>query len=188
MKILSCICTLVFLLQSFVAQASSQEKMYEGPVQWDSFREYMLQEQEAEEMKGLGFMISGTIAGVGGIIAAEQATEIFSRTVFSIASNVGFAAIGVGALSYWTYSERDSFFYAIDGSSLSPHQRNEVLQRYLTKERKERGNRRWIRVATHALIAAVNIYSASRESQSDIRSLYYFLGAANTVLAVSYSF
>ncbi|NUN07283.1 MAG: hypothetical protein HUU57_16180, partial [Bdellovibrio sp.] len=106
----------------------------------------------------------------------------------SIASNVGFAAIGVGALSYLTYSERDSFFYALDGSSLSVQQRNEVLQRYLIKERQERDKRRWIRVATHALIAAVNLYSASQEKQSDIRSLYYFLGAANTVLAVSYSF
>ncbi|MBV2168163.1 MAG: hypothetical protein KUL82_05590, partial [Bdellovibrio sp.] len=106
----------------------------------------------------------------------------------AITSNVGLIAIGWGATQYWTSNELDTFFYAIEGSSLSVAEKNEVLQRYLFKERKENERRRWIRVATHALIAVANLYSASQEQNSEVRSVFYFLGGANTLLAISYSF
>jgi len=176
------------LFLSCASWGLERELSYDGEAHWNEFREYVLQQQKEEERKGLAYMISGTVAAIGGTIGYHQSEEIFSRTIFAITSNVGLAAIGLGATYYWTGNETDSFFYAVDGSSLTLHQKNELLARYLSREREERENRRWIRVATHALIAAVNLYSASQENSSEMRSLFYFLGGANAIMAVSYSF
>ncbi|KYG67926.1 hypothetical protein [Bdellovibrio bacteriovorus] len=166
----------------------SEDGHYDGPVQWNEFRKHVLEEEKAQELKGLSYMISGAVAAVGGTVGYFHSEEIFSQTLFAITSNVGLAAIGVGASYYWAGSETSSFYYALEGSSLSLAQKNEVLQRYLLKQNELRENRRWIRVATHALIAAVNIYSASQSEDEDMRGLFYFLGGANAVLAISYSF
>lgn len=176
------------LFLSCASWAFEREVSYDGTAQWNEFRHFVLEQQKEDERVGLGYMISGAVAAVGGSIGYHQSEEVFSRTVFAITSNVGLAAIGLGATYYWTGNEVDSFFYAIDGSSLSLAEKNEVLQRYLSKERQEKENRRWIRVATHALIAVANLYSASQEESSEVRSVFYFLGGANALLAISYSF
>lgn len=184
-------CVGIIILLSFISSFSwalESEDVYNGPAQWNEFRQYALEQRRQEEKTGLGYMISGTFAAIGGSIGYHQSEEILSRTIFALTSNVGLAAIGLGAVYYWTGNEMESFFYAIEGSTLSPQQKNEVLQRYLLKERKEKKERRWIRGATHALIALANFYSAAHEDDSEIRSVFYFLGGANTLLAVSYSF
>lgn len=173
---------------SFQALAQERELDYDGAANWNDFRKYISTQRELDEQKGLGYILSGGVAAVGGAIGFYQSEEVFSRTVFAITSNIGLAAIGVGASYYWTGSSVDSFFYAIDGSSLSLAEKNEVLQRYLDKERQEKENRRWIRVATYSLIALANLYSASQEESADIQSVFYFLSGANALLAVSYSF
>lgn len=175
----------LFGMQSF---AQERELNYQGTANWNEFRKYVLHQREEDEKKGLGYIVSGTVAAVGGTIGFYQANEVFSRTVFAITSNIGLAAIGLGASYYWTGSNVDSFFYAIDGSTLSLAQRNEVLQRYLEKEQESRETRRWIRVATYSLIALANFYSASQEKSADVQSVFYFLGGANALLAISYSF
>ena len=185
MKFIVLILVTVFSLQSF---AQERELEYDGSANWNEFRKYVLTQRELDEQKGMGYIISGTVAAVGGAIGFYQSEEVFSRTVFAITSNIGLAAIGVGASYYWTGSSVDSFFYAIDGSSLSLAERNEVLQRYLDKEREERENRRWIRVATYSLIALANLYSATQEESADVQSVFYFLSGANALLAISYSF
>lgn len=179
------VAVLLFTLQSF---AQERELDYQGAANWNEFRKYVLQQRDEDEKKGLGYIISGGVAAVGGTIGFYQSEEVFSRTVFAITSNIGLAAIGLGASYYWTGSDVDSFFYAIDGSSLSLAERNEVLQRYLEKEREAKESRRWIRVATYSLIALANLYSATQEESADIQSVFYFLGGANALLAISYSF
>lgn len=182
------LCLLILIFATPSLWAREGDSSYGGPAQWTEFREYVVQQQEENERVGLGYMISGAVAAVGGGVGYYQSEEVFSRTIFAITSNVGLMAIGWGATQYWTSSELDTFFYAIEGSSLSAAEKNEVLQRYLYKERKENERRRWIRVATHALIAVANLYSASQEQNSEVRSVFYFLGGANTLLAISYSF
>lgn len=178
----------IFFLASSSSWAFEREISYEGAAQWNEFRDYVLHQQKEDERTGMAYMISGTVAAIGGSIGYYHSEEVFSRTIFAISSNIGLAAIGLGATYYWTGNEVDSFFYAVDGSSLSLQQRNELLQRYLAKERQEKEHRKWIRFVTHALIAAANIYSGTQEQSSEVRSVFYFLGAANAVMAISYSF
>lgn len=182
---------LLFILLGSGAHAGTQAKSegrYDGPGNWNEFRQFVHVHQEEKERKGLAFMISGTLAAIGGSVGYHDSEEVFSRTVFAITSNVGIGAIGLGATYYLTGSEAQSFYSSIEGSSLSPAQKNEVLQRFLQNERRERERRKWIRVATHALLATANFISASQEDSDEVRSVFYFLGGANTVLAITYSF
>lgn len=186
MKMFLLISALCF--SSLCARAFESDFSYQGEAQWTEFRDFALKQQEENEKLGQAYVISGALAAIGGSVGYYQSEEVLSRTIFAITSNLGIAAIGLGASYLWTGSQVDSFFYALDGSSLSLREKNEVLQRYLYKERKEKEHRRWIRVATHTLIAALNIYTASQETSSEVRSVFYFLGGANALLALTYSF
>nr|BFD60297.1 hypothetical protein CKG001_24040 [Bdellovibrio sp. CKG001] len=176
------------VLLSHPSWAMKRETAYTGAVQWTEFRQYVLHQQQEDERTGVAYMISGAVAAIGGTIAYQQSEEVFSRTIFAITSNLGLAAIGLGATYYWTGNELDSFYYAIEGSSLSLAERNEVLQRFLYKQQEEKRKAKWIRVATHALLAAANIYGATQEENKEISSVFYFLGGANAVLALTYTF
>lgn len=183
---------LIFVLllaqNSWAVLDRDQEAEFHGPTQWKEFRAFVLEEHERDQERGLSYMISGGIAALGGTLAYNGTEEPFGRAMYAITANVGIAAIGLGATYYWTGNENDSFYQAIEGSSLSPQQKNEVLNRFLTRQRQEREHRRWIQVATHALVAAVNLYSAHQEQNADIQSVFYFLGGANAILAISYAF
>ncbi|UXR66151.1 hypothetical protein EZJ49_07795 [Bdellovibrio bacteriovorus] len=179
---------MIALLFSSSAGAFKREAAFAGAANWTEFRQYVLHQQQEDERTGIAYMISGAIAAAGGTIAYQQSEEIFSRTIFAITSNLGLAAIGLGATYYWTGNELDSFYYAIEGSSLSLAERNEVLQRFLYKQQEEKRKAKWIRVATHALLAAANIYGATQEENKEISSVFYFLGGANALLAVTYTF
>ena len=85
-------------------------------------------------------------------------------------------------------NEYTSFYKAVDGSKLSPIQKTDILKRFLDQEKAENNRRRWIKVATHALIAASNFYSASRDDDKNIKGVLNFLGAMNVAIAVTYSF
>lgn len=165
-----------------------EENEFQGATQWNEFKSFVVQESERDRERGLSYMISGGIAAIGGTLAYHGTEEPFGRAMYAVTANVGIAAVGLGATYFWTGNENDSFYQAIDGSSLTPQQKNEVLNRFLTRQRQERENRRWIRVATHALVAAVNLYSAQQEKNADIQSVFYFLGGANAILAISYAF
>lgn len=179
---------MMILLLSNPSWALKREVAYQGAANWTEFRQHVLHQQQEDERAGVAYMISGAVAAIGGTIAYQQSEEIFSRTIFAITSNLGLAAIGLGATYYWTGNELDSFFYAIEGSSLSLAERNEVLQRFLFKQQEEKRKAKWIRVATHALLAAANIYGATQEENKEISSVFYFLGGANALLAVTYTF
>lgn len=180
----------ILLIFAFQAKALAVNRAadYRGPMEWSEFQDYVLHQQKEEERLGTAYMISGALAVIGGTVGYTESDDMFSRTIFALTSNIGIAGLGLGATYYFTDSSLDSFFYAVNGANLSLSEKNELLQRYLRKEREERERRNWIRVTTHALLAAANLYSGSREESGEARSFLYFLGGANAVLAVTYSF
>ncbi|MBV2167657.1 MAG: hypothetical protein KUL82_03015, partial [Bdellovibrio sp.] len=57
---------LVLMLASTSLWAFEGDSSYAGPAQWTEFREYILHQQKENERVGLGYMISGAVAAVGG--------------------------------------------------------------------------------------------------------------------------
>jgi len=176
------------LFVSVSAQAANYDLEYQGPANWDSFHKYMNERQKEDRITGLSYIISGTVATLGGVLGYYQSDDSFSRGVYAIAQSVGVAAIGYGANKYWNGNEYNSFFYAVEGAKLSPPQKMELLKRFLDKEKEEREKTRWIKIATHSLIAVVNLYSASREEDKHVRGVLNFLAGTNAVIAFSYAF
>lgn len=170
------------------AFAKTESDHYHGVPQWTEFRQFMREQEAQDETLGLSYMISGSIAAVGGVIGYDRAEDPLSRSVYAITSTVGLAAIGLGASYYWAGNDYSSFYYAIEGSGVSLQERNRILQRYMEKEKEIRETRKWIRVVTHALIATTNFYSACHEKNTEVKPVFVFLGLANAVLAVSYTF
>lgn len=182
---------LIFLLIHLgagAAKAMSYDVDYQGPLHWDSFHAYMQERQKEDRITGMSYMISGVVATVGGLAGYYNSEDSFSRGVYAIAQSVGVAAIGYGANRYWNGNEYSSFYYALEGSPLTAEQKAVVLKRFLEKEKDEREKSRWIKIATHSLIAVVNFYSASHEEDRNVRGVLNFLGGANTVIAFSYAF
>lgn len=182
----------IFIVTQFAnvttAFAYSGEIGYLGPVDWDSFHSYMSKRQREDHVLGTSYMISGVIATVGGVVGYYSSSDPLSRGVYAVAQSVGVAAIGYGANVYWIGNEYNSFYHAIEGSSLTREQKAEVLIRYLAQDREYRKKANWIQVATHSLIAVVNFYSAYREEDRTVRNLLYFLGGTNAAIAFSYAF
>lgn len=177
-----------FSMCAGTAQASLSEMSYEGPANWNSFQRYMRERQKEDRVHGTSYMISGAIATLGGVVGYYNSEDSLSRGVYAIAQSVGVAAIGYGANRFWNGNEYNSFFHAVEGAPLSSLQKVELLKRFLEKEDEERDRRRWIKIGTHSLIAAVNLYSASREQDKDVRGILHFLAGINIVIAFSQTF
>lgn len=168
--------------------AEGVDEEYSGPVHWNSFQRYMRERHEEDRIKGLSYLISGVTATIGGLVGYYESEDSFSRGLYVIAQSVGVAAIGYGATTYWNGNEYNSFYYAVEGARLSPGQKEEVLRRFLEREQEERRKSRWIKVATHSLIAVANLYSASREEDKNVRGVLNFLAGTNAVVAFAYAF
>lgn len=180
----------IFVLTGATAKASpfSDESPYEGPSQWSSFENYMHQREERERIAGFGYILSGAIATVGGSVGYYSSNDPFSRSVYAVAQTVGISALGYGAVVYLNGSEYSSFYHAVQGSSLSPGQKTELLQRFLILEKEQRGRAQWIRIGTHSILALLNLYASTREEDKNVRGVFQFLGAVNAVMAISYAF
>ncbi|RYF53472.1 MAG: hypothetical protein EOO39_40730 [Cytophagaceae bacterium] len=179
---------LLMLLKVGVAYAMIEDQGYQGPVQWDSFHRYMQERNEDDQIKGISYMVSGAIATVGGVAGYYASNDTLSRGIYAVAQSVGVAAIGYGANTYWIGNEYNSFHYALEGSSLSPGQKSELLSRFLERDRDQRQKANWIKIATHSLIALANLYSASHEEDKTVRGVLHFLAGTNAVIAFSYAF
>ncbi len=183
MKIILCI---MLSLVSFSALAEDQ--FYQGPAEWSSFNKFMEKKEQEDRIAGVSYMISGAVATIGGAVGYYSSQDSFSRGLYAVAQSVGVAAIGYGATFYFVGNEYTSFYRAIDGAHISAVQKSEILKRFLDQERAEHDRRRWIKVATHSLIAAGNFYSASRDEDRNIRGILNFLGIVNVAMAITYSF
>lgn len=188
MKKLVLIFMMILSVSAFADETTPADTQYGGPVQWNSFQQYMQERQEEDRVRGMSYMISGAIATIGGVAGYYNSEDSFSRGLYAIAQSVGVAAIGYGANSYWNGNEYNSFYYAVEGAHLTSAQKAELLQRFLEKEKDERRRSRWIKVATHSLIAVANLYSASHESDRNVRGVLNFLAGTNAVIAFSYAF
>lgn len=178
--------TLVIILMTAIAQAD--DVIYDGPSDWTLFDQFMKKQEEEDQIKGLSYLVSGTLATVGGSIGYYESSDTFSRGAYALTQSLGILAIGYGASIYWTGNEFGSFYTAVKDSNLTNAQRNELLARFLKAEQIRYERDQAIRMSTHFLLAAVNFYASTRETDKDVKKLFQFLGGINLFLALTYAF
>lgn len=183
------LCAIVCLgLFSSFARAESEAGVYDGPAQWQEFDRFMQLRERQDRVTGLSYLVSGAVATVGGMAGYYSSEDAFSRGMYAVSQTIGIAAVGYGASVYWLGNDYGSFHRAVSRSSLTPAQRNELLRGFLFEEELRRDRARRIRAGTHMLLAAVNLYNASKEPDRDVKNLFNFLAGVNLVIGLSYSF
>jgi hypothetical protein len=171
------------------AQTRIDPKRYTGEPQWDSFSRFVEEENARDRKDGTAYLVSGALALVGSTIGYQQTTDPFAHTVFTVAQSMGIAAMGYGTYLLEIGNENRSFYNAVNSStSLESHHKNELLSNYLREKNEIHRKTRLIRAFTHGFIAAINFYNGSRQTDSNLKSVHYFIGGINLVAVVSFSF
>ncbi len=155
---------------------------------WPKFESSMALKQNKDYIDGLSYIISGSIALVGGFVGQGITQDPLEKGVYTLFQTIGIASIGYGAYS-WKLGDEDRFFYdSVKNASLTAVDRNAILRSYYLQKKVRERNERFIKAVTHSLIAAVNIYNASQQNKSSVQNGLYFIGGVNLLAAISFSF
>jgi len=165
-----------------------RSKEIEDAGSWKAFDEAMARVREKDRETGWSYVISGSLIAVGGVIGAQTSVDSSSKLIFGLSQSLGIIGIGygVGKLTYG--HEFNSFYESVKATPLTPEQRDSLVQRYLKEEKEKRDAIRKIALYTEIASAALNFYSASRESDQTTKRVLQFLGGVNVALAVAYTF
>ena len=155
---------------------------------WLPFEHSVLVDESRDRVSGLSYVLSGSIALIGGFVGQSVATDPLEKGTYALFQTIGIASVGYGVYT-WKIGNEDRFIYDIlkNAKDLSPDARNIMLQSYY-RERKEReSNERLVKALTHGLIAVLNVYNATQQTPGPVQTGLYFIGGVNLLAAVSFS-
>lgn len=174
---------------AFVAACLSSPAAHAVDDDWLRFKADVEERTREERVEGIAYMVSGGLVLIGSAIGYENSRDPIAKTVYSISQSLSIGAIGFGSHLYSVGGADRDFLNIIENStSLSLAQKNEILRSYRARKEHNEKSQKWIRVATHGLIAAVNLYNAGRETDEGLRTALYFVGGVNAIAAISISF
>lgn len=177
------------LILSFSISAfARRDYSLEDTQDWAQFQN-LIERQQAEEMKtGQAYVISGSLLILGGIIGYHNARTPIEKLAYSVSQSLGVAGVGYGSYLHSIGSDQRSFYESVLASkSLSTENKNELVQNYVRTWRENRQNEKMIKIVTHSIVAAVNLYNGLRE-EGELRQGLVALGGINFLAAVSISF
>ncbi len=155
---------------------------------WTRFESSVVHHENRDYLNGLSYIISGSIAVVGGFVGQSISQDPLEKGVYTVFQTIGIASIGYGAYT-WKLGDEDRFLYeTMKNTSLSLSDRNAVLKSYYLQKTAREKSERTIKAVTHALIAALNLYSATQQTKGPIQNGLYFVGGVNLLAAVSFTF
>jgi hypothetical protein len=190
--------TLFFLSVSFFAgpsnaQAGSDEETprlaLELPTDdWRGFDEFIKETDRQDKIDGYSYLISGSLAAVGGLVGYYSSSDSFAKAVYSISQTIGVVAIGVGGYKLFVGNEHKLFYRTVRATNLSTADRELLLFNYRLQKGAEEARIRKVKALTHGAIALLNIYNAMKESNNDLRTALYFIGGVNFFASMSFTF
>lgn len=159
-----------------------------GTNKWDEFAREVESQKEKDRRNGISYIISGTLALVGGIWGNGVAEDTAEKGIYTIFQTIGVASVGYGAYVWKIGGEERSVYQTLQYSQFTAEQKSQFLKAY-NFQRLEREKRdRLIRAVTHGLIAGLNFYNASQQKQDGLKNTLYFVGGVNLLASVSFAF
>ena len=156
---------------------------------WTSFKTRMKEKEEKERIGGISYVISGSLALVGGFIGQGQAVDPLEIGIYALFQTIGIASLGYGVHVWRVGDEERLLFNSLENAhDLNDRERGIVISSYLSEQKQREKSERFIRALTHGLIAAYNVYNASHQSQESVSNVLYFIGGVNLLACASYSF
>lgn len=155
---------------------------------WEEFRSIIQKQEESEKLNGQAYMISGALLVLGGMVGYHNAHTSVEKLAYSVTQSLGVAGVGYGAFLSAVGSPPRRFYQTVEASQgLSAQNKNELVRNYVTYLKEDRSNEKMIKIVTHALVSAVNIYNGMRE-QGELRQGLIALGGIHALAAISISF
>jgi hypothetical protein len=157
--------------------------------EWSAFEKAMKEKQDKDRIDGISYLISGSLALIGGLFGQAATKDPMEKGVYTLFQSIGVASIGYGIFT-WKLGDEDRWFYDIMGasSSLSERDRVTMINAYYKSKAAREKRQKFVRALTHGLIAALNFYGATQQTNESVKNALMFLGGVNTLAAVSFTF
>lgn len=179
---------LVFLASSIGYGFEEESKFKFGSSKWEKFSQDVELQTEQDRKNGLSYIISGSLALVGGIIGDSVAEEPSEKGIYTVFQTIGVASIGYGAYTWQIGGEERSLYRSLELSNLSSEQKSQFLQSYIVQRKARERQDRKLRAITHGLISALNFYNGTQQKQAGLKNSLYFIGGINLLAAISFTF
>ncbi len=174
MRLLKILISLFFVTSSAFAET------------FEEFSERVKYEREFKNNDGLGMMISGGIALVGGGYGWSVAESNVEKGFYSIAQTLGLLAIGYGAEHYFLKQDEEIFIQVLNSGDLSIEQKNRMVDSYLREKKERAESTRWIRRVTYGMGGILNVIYAGQTEDQSLKSLLYLAATVQIVWAVTF--
>lgn len=179
---------LIISIIIFGKNSHAEDEFKYNSLKWEDFSKEVELQKEKDRKNGLSYVISGSLALVGGILGNHVAEDSAEKGVYTVFQTIGVASIGYGAYTWQIGGEERSVYQTLQYSKLTPEQKTQFLRAY-NYQRKEKEKRdRYIRAVTHGLIAVLNFYNASQQEQETLQSTFNFVGGFSLLAAISFTF
>ncbi|MBC7419855.1 MAG: hypothetical protein H7328_03920 [Bdellovibrio sp.] len=174
---------------SFAQEKKSNFRNKTIEMEWTDYDQVAARAAAADRTNGISYIISGGVALVGGIAGANVTSDPLEKGVYALFQTIGIASIGYGAYK-WKIGDEDRLLMNSlhDSRDLSDAQKISFLKVYNDQKKELLRQERYIKAITHGLIAALNIYNASQQTQDGVKNTLYFVGGANLLASLSYTF
>jgi hypothetical protein len=179
-------------VEAFAAGPTMQYNLKLRPTpsqEWGTFEKRMRARQELDRIDGLSYLISGSLALVGGLVGQNISADPLEKGVYTIFQTIGVASIGYGIYK-WRLGDDERWMYETLETSegLTPSQKATVMKSYYEQKKDRLRREKIMRAITHGLIAGLNFYGATQQKSENVKNALIFLGGVNTLAVISFTF
>jgi hypothetical protein len=156
---------------------------------WEEFAVRVNDQTQKESVNGWSYIISGSLALVGGQVGQGLAQDAFEKGIYTVFQSIGIASIGYGGYT-WAIGGEDRHLYDVLSATteLKSKDKTAVVREYYRAKAEREKRERLVRAVTHGLIATLNLYNASQQDNGPVRNALFFVGGINLLACVSFSF
>lgn len=180
--------SIIIVLVSVPGHAADDDPFRFGTTQWNDFSKEVELQQQKDRRNGLSYVISGSLALIGGILGATVTDDNAEKGVYTLFQTIGIASVGYGAYTWQIGGEERSVYQTLQSTRFSAAYKSHFLQAYNLHRKELERKDRSIRAVTHGLIAGLNIYNATQQKQESLRNALYFIGGVNLLACISFTF
>jgi hypothetical protein len=156
---------------------------------WDQYEAFIQKQTELDRKNGLAYIISGSIALAGGLAGSGVTVDPLEKGIYALFQTIGVASVGYGAYRWQIGSEDRLLFSSLqETASLNDKQKLDVIRSYEIQKKQIEAREKMIRVVVHGLIAGLNLYNGSQQSNESVKNTLFFIGGANLLASISYAF
>jgi hypothetical protein len=166
---------------------------YEPPIHysnWDAFDKSISREFKVDQFRGSSEIWTGGLALLSGLVGDAMTKDPLEKGVYSIFQSIGIASIGLGLYDMQIGSQDRKFHELLTSTNdaISIEDKTQLVRKYSWVEKKYDKKDKSIKIVTFSLIAITQLYNSTRVTNASVKNTMMFLGAVNSLVALSFSF